>query len=107
VARNVLSIQARAERRRRAVVSAVLAFVILTALVLNFFLGDMGYVQFVSYKAAEESLLEQISKTRRENDLLRSEVGSLEKNPEAVERLARESLDMMREDEIIFKFKEQ
>ncbi len=59
------------------------------------------------------ALRQELHETREKNDRMRREVlqlrehvGRLQNDPEAIERLARDELGMLRNDEIVFQFPE-
>jgi cell division protein FtsB len=61
------------------------------------------------YRALRKELHETREKNdrmRREVLQLREQVGRLQSDPEAIERLARDELGMLRNDEIVFQFPE-
>jgi cell division protein FtsB len=85
--------------RRKALVLA--AFLIVAATVLNSLFGERGI--FGLWKAREEhdQLLREVEALESENDRLSEQIHALRKDPLVVERLARETLGMAREGEIV------
>lgn len=67
-------------------------------------LDDQGLPR---YRALKDELaeVERVNdRLRRDVELLGREVGGLRSDPEAVERIARDELGMIRHDEILFQF---
>lgn len=74
-------------------------------LVLAFALfGDRGFLYLFKLKRQQAELQEQLSQIETVNDGLRREIASLSYDRQHLERLAREQLGMVREDEIVYQF---
>jgi len=92
-------------KKRRLFILAVFAAVTIY-LAIQFFLGDMGYMSYRKLAGFREGLHEEIAAIETRNDELRREVEGLRKDPEYIEKMARENLGMGRDGEMIFHFDE-
>ena len=77
------------------VVGVVLAFALF---------GDRGFLYLFKLKRQQSELREQLTQIETVNDGLRREIASLSYDRQHLERLAREQLGMVREDEIVYQF---
>jgi cell division protein FtsB len=85
--------------RRKAL--ALAAFLIVAATVLNSLFGERGIFGLWKARAEHEKLLREVEALEGENDRLSAEIHALRSDPLVVERLARETLGMAREGEIV------
>jgi cell division protein FtsB len=76
-------------------------FLILAASLLNALFGDRGLLELLRTRQELHALEQEITELDAENERLLEEVRSLKSSPLAVERLARENLNMVRPDELI------
>jgi cell division protein FtsB len=85
--------------RRKALVLA--AFLIVAATVLNSLFGERGILGL--WKAREDyaRLLHEVRGLEAENDALSAQILALRSDPLVIERLARETLGMAREGELV------
>lgn len=86
-------------RRMRWWPLAVVAFIFVFAL-----FGDRGILHLFRLKQQEAMLQEQLSQVETVNNGLRQEIASLSADRRHLERLAREQLGMVRQDELVFQF---
>ncbi len=77
------------------VVGIVLAFALF---------GDRGFLYLFKLKRQQAELQGQLAQVEAVNDGLRREIASLGYDRQHLERLAREQLGMVREDEIVYQF---
>ena len=66
--------------------------------------GDRGFLYLFKLKHQQAELQEQLTQIETVNDGLRREIASLSYDRQHLERLAREQLGMVREDEIVYQF---
>ena len=85
--------------RRKALVLA--AFLIVAATVLNSLFGERGISGLLKAREEHEHLVREVQALEAENDRLSSQIHALRSDPLVVERLARETLGMAREGEIV------
>jgi cell division protein FtsB len=85
--------------RRKALALAV--FLIVAATMLNSLFGERGILGL--WKAREEysRLLSEVEALEEQNDALSAEIHALRTDPLVIERLARETLGMAREGELV------
>ncbi len=94
--------RARAEeglKRKALIITCVLA---LAGLVVGSLFGDRGILQLLRQRQRAEALLRDIEELRAENRRIAAEVVALRTDPRAIERLAREELDLGRPGETVF-----
>jgi cell division protein FtsB len=85
--------------RRKAL--ALAAFLIVSATVLNSVFGERGIFGLRKAREEHEQLLREVEALEAENDRLSAQIHALRSDPLVVERLARETLGMAREGEIV------
>jgi cell division protein FtsB len=100
----------REERRgsslRRKLLLAGVAFFFLVLIITTLF-GRKGLIEIYRAKKNYEALVEEIKQLEVRKSQLQREIEDLQKNPEAVEREAREKLWLMKPDEkVIIRKKE-
>ena len=79
-------------------VSLLVGVGLLILLVLSQF-GENGIVSWFGVRARHRQLQEDVVRLEEENRLLRARLDALARDPEALERIAREKYNMQREDE--------
>jgi cell division protein FtsB len=100
----------REERRRsslrRKLILAGVAFFFLVLIITTLF-GRKGLIEIYRARKNYEALVEEIKQLEARKSRLQREIEDLQKNPEAVEREAREKLWLMKPDEkVIIRKKE-
>ncbi len=85
--------------RRKAL--ALAAFLIVAATVLNSLFGERGIFGLWKAREEHEELVREVEALEAENDRLSAQIHALRSDPLVVERLARETLGMAREGEIV------
>jgi len=85
--------------RRKALVLA--AFLMVAATVLNSLFGERGIFGLLKAQKEHELLLLEVEALEAENDRLSAQIHALRSDPLVVERLARETLGMAREGEVV------
>ncbi|UCH77306.1 MAG: septum formation initiator family protein [Candidatus Coatesbacteria bacterium] len=93
-------------RRRRTILRAVAVVVLLGALTYLFVFSRHGYLRRRELARENERLQHELDQLQAENVRLREELESLD-DPEAVEKLAREKLGLVREGETVYRFVEK
>lgn len=66
--------------------------------------GDKGVLRWWQIRQDSAALENQLQLARTEGDALEFEAESLKRDPRAVERAAREDLNMVRDNEILYRF---
>jgi len=78
---------------------------ILLLLLIGFALfGNRGVLRLVKTFHQRQDLQLQVEELQQENARLRQEITSLKEDRSTIERIARQELGMVREDEIVFQF---
>ena len=78
---------------------------LLLVLLLGFALfGDKGVLRLVKAYHQKQELQAQVEQLQQENRRLQQEIEALKNDPQTIERLARQELGMVREDEIVYQF---
>jgi len=78
---------------------------VLLVLLLGFALfGDKGVLRLVKAYQQKQQLQQQVEQLQQENQQLKAEIEALQHDPQTIERLARQELGMVREDEIVYQF---
>ena len=98
--------QVKNERRKRGRFLFALFLAGSVYLAIHFIVGDMGYLSYRKLVAAREEIRDEIASIEMRNSNLRNEVDSLQKDPDYVEKMARENLGLGRDGEMIFHFDE-
>jgi cell division protein FtsB len=70
-------------------------------------LGDQGFFHLHRLKLELSDLQQKIATIETDNVRLRQEIGQLKTDPAYIERLARQDLGMLKENEVLFLFREQ
>ena len=88
--------------------NGMLAFVLLTvALLVHEIYGTNGYLALRRQQREVEILEKQIQQLKQENEQLGQQIKALRSDPQAIERLAREQMQMARPGETIYKLPEK
>jgi cell division protein FtsB len=85
--------------RRKAL--GLAAFLIVAATVLNSLFGERGILGLWKAREEQEQLLGEVEALEAENDRLSAQIHALRSDPLVVERLARETLGMARDGEVV------
>jgi cell division protein FtsB len=85
--------------RRKALVLA--AFLIVAATVLNSLFGERGILGLMKAREDYHRLLQEVRGLEAENASLSAQIHALRTDPLVIERLARETLGMAREGEVV------
>jgi cell division protein FtsB len=93
-------------RRRRIIAISVAAAALLAVLVYIFVFSRHGYLRRRELARDNEQLSAEVEELRHENELLREELERLD-DPEAVEKIAREELGLVKEGETVYRFVEK
>lgn len=89
----------------RTVISMV-AFAYILVLLFAGIFGDMGLIKSFRLRNQNENIKQNVRSLKEQNNRLRREIDNLRGNQRYIEKLAREELNMSREDEVIFIFSE-
>lgn len=90
--------------RQRVVVRGGITVVIVGVLVYLFVFSKYGYLRMCELQEENNDLGGRVAEVERKNEELETEIGRLEDDMEAVERLAREELGLVKEGETIYRF---
>jgi len=82
-----------------------IAMVLIVNFVLIIIWGDKGLIDFYRLETEKKRFIQQNEKLTAENQTLYREIDRLKHDLKFVESVARQELGMIRENEIIFKFK--
>ena len=72
-------------------------------LFLNFIFGDKGYFRMKELQEKKNSLINEIKTIEKENEELDKELVEAKESIFWIEKLAREQLDLVKKNEIVFK----
>ncbi|MDD5223498.1 MAG: septum formation initiator family protein [bacterium] len=84
-----------------------LLFLACLVVVIYGILGDQGFFHLHRLKLELSGLQQKIVAVEADNARLRQEIGHLKTDPVYIERLARQDLGMLKENEVLFLFREQ
>lgn len=84
-----------------------LLFLACLVVVIYGILGDQGFFHLHRLKLELSDLQQRIAAVEADNARLRQEIGHLKTDPAYIERLARQDLGMLKENEVLFLFREQ
>jgi cell division protein FtsL len=93
-------------RRRRIIAISAAAALLFGLLVYVFVFSRHGYLRRRELARDNERLSTEVEELRHENALLREELERLD-DPEAVEKIAREELGLVKEGETVYRFVEK
>ncbi|HUV86543.1 MAG TPA: septum formation initiator family protein [bacterium] len=100
------TVHAAKTRRRRFVFGVVAGLVLAALLAYVFVFSRHGYLRRYELASENERLQLELRELRDENARLREELSRLD-DPEAVEKLAREKLGLVKEGEQVYRFVEK
>ena len=90
---------------------SIIAFIIASMLVVAYFFivirGDKGWNELNAMKLEVNALKTQNETLSRKNMELQQKVNRLKNDPEFLEDIARQELNVIAKDEIVFKFKKE
>jgi cell division protein FtsB len=79
----------------------------LVALLLGFALfGDRGVLHMLKLSGQKAILAEKLAEFETQNEELRAEIEALRNDRHYIERIARKELGMVRDDELVFQFRD-
>ena len=73
----------------------------------SFLLGDHGVFKIIGLNREVDETISHIEELKRENEALEEEVGKLQSDLETIEEIGRTEYDLVRENEIVYKFHEE
>jgi cell division protein FtsB len=68
-------------------------------------LGDMGLVKYFGMLKTDRDLSSEIEALVNENRKLRDDISALRSDPTAIEKIAREELGLVKDGELVYRFK--
>ena len=105
--RLLLKEQLKKEKKIRSRLYFVFFLLLFMLLAYNFFFGDMGYLKYRELKKNEQKLLTEINKIKENNDSLKQEINLLKKDPQYLEKYAREQFGLIKPGEMVFQFEDR
>ena len=84
-----------------------LLFLVCLVIVIYGILGDQGFFHLHRLKLELSDLQQKIATVETDNVRLRQEIQHLKTDPAYIERLARQDLGMLKQNEVLFLFREQ
>lgn len=106
MARTRKTVHAAKTRRRRFIAAVVAVFALAAFLVYVFIFSRHGYLRRRELARENERLQGELQELQDENARLREELNRLD-DPEAVEKLAREELGLVKDGETVYRFVEK
>jgi cell division protein FtsB len=100
------TVHAAKTRRRRFIAAVVAVFALAALLVYVFVFSRHGYLRRRELLRENERLQSELRELRDENARLREELSRLD-DPDAVEKLAREELGLVKDGETVYRFVEK
>jgi cell division protein FtsB len=94
--------RSRSSQGLRKKATTLFSIIAVIALVVGSLFGDRGILQLLRQRQRTEELARDIERLRDENRVLAEEILALRRDPDAVERLAREQLGLARPGETVF-----
>ncbi len=95
------------QRKRRRGAGLVLFLLANVYLLFSFVFGERGVLTFARTRGAHDALLENTALLQEENARLQAQIADLQNSPFYIERLARERLGMVRDNEWVYEFYEK
>jgi cell division protein FtsB len=74
-------------------------------LIIPLFLGDMGILKYFGMLKKHHHISAEIHELIEENRELQQKVEALRSDPDVIEKIAREQLGLVKEGELVYKFK--
>jgi cell division protein FtsL len=100
------TVHAAKSRRRRFIAAVVAVFALAALLVYVFIFSRHGYLRRRELARENERLQGELQKLQDENARLREELNRLD-DPDAVEKLAREELGLVKDGDTVYRFVEK
>jgi len=91
--------------KRKKIVFIFLSVVVFIGALLFFY--KFGIMQYFSLRGQKKDLMEKISQVEEKNQLLRSEIDSLNTKDSKIEKVAREKYHMVRKGEKVYRIEEK
>ena len=105
--RYTLKAQLLREQKRKNRIFFIVFFLIIAFLCYSFFFADMGYLKYRQLRHNEKKLIKEIKEISAENELLKREIELLKKDPNYLEKYAREKFGFVKPGEMVFQFQSQ
>lgn len=80
----------------------LVVLVMLAGIIL--FAGEKSLFKLISLYQEKDHLIARTETIRQENEKIKEQIKQLQSDPEAVEKIARDELGMVRPDEIVYRF---
>lgn len=104
--RNVRRKQVADNRKKRRLIYLTLGIMLFIYLTMNMIVGENGLMKYIQLRSMKNRLHAETSSMKKQNEDARSQIETLENEPDRVEELARE-YGMTKKGELIFKFDDQ
>jgi cell division protein FtsB len=105
--RNLSKAEVEKRRRNRKRLFVTLSLAGALYFLVPLLLGDMGLVKYFGMLKTDRELSREIETLVGENDRLRDEIRALRTDPTAIEKIAREELGMVKDGELVYRFKSE
>lgn len=96
----------RIRKKKKMVLWAAGGFVVFYFL-FSFLFGDLGFLKYIKMKNTHSQLQKEIIELQNENKRLRKEAEALKSDPEHIEKMARERLNLIKEGETVYQYNEK
>lgn len=94
------------ERKRRNVIFFTVIILAFLYIGTSLFLGNMGFIKYLTLKKTKNSLETEITALEKENKILQTQIKALKEDPYYIEKHAREEFGLAKPDEYIFQFQD-
>ena len=84
---------------------SLITLILLGLIVFWLAFGDRGFVHLFRMEKERQNYLEKIRKLEKANQDLMEQINKLKEDKEYIEKMARKELGLVKEDEIIFRFR--
>ena len=104
--RNVRRKQVADDRKKRRLIYLTFGIMLFIYLTLNMIIGENGLLKYIQLRSMKNRLHAETSAMKKQNEDARSQIETLENEPDQVEEFARE-YGLTKKGEWIFKFEDQ
>ncbi len=90
-------------RKKRRVVIITLCILLFIYITYSLIAGESGFLKYIELRSKKEKLLAETNSMKKQNEDIKDEIKTLEKEPDLLEEQARE-YGLTKKGELIFKF---
>ena len=69
--------------------------------------GKHGLLTYMELNARYQTMQDEVARLKEDNQRLKTEIGALKSDPDAIERVAREELGMIKPGEVLYRIKKK